>query len=47
MSAGQVGDIQKEAIRNFLSPILHLLEDEKVTEIMINSPKEIWFEVGG
>lgn len=36
-----------EAIRNFLAPIHHLLEDEKVTEIMINSAKEIWVEVGG
>jgi pilus assembly protein CpaF len=47
MNVGNPGDAQREAIKNFLAPIWHLLEDEKVTEIMINSPKEIWIEVGG
>lgn len=37
----------QEAIRNFLGPILPLLEDESVTEVMVNSFDEIWVEVGG
>src|ERR1700742_573186 len=35
------------SIRNFLGPILPLLEDEKITEVMINGPSEIWVEVAG
>ena len=35
------------AIKNFLAPIWHLLSDEKVTEVMINSYNEIWMESGG
>lgn len=35
------------AIKNFLAPIWPLLSDEKVTEVMINSFNEIWFEKGG
>jgi pilus assembly protein CpaF len=45
MSSGS--DVFREAIKNFLGPILHLLEDEKVTEIMINGPTEIWIETAG
>ncbi len=41
------GDVFKEAIRSFLSPIQHLLDDERVTEVMINGPGEIWIEIGG
>ncbi|RME17503.1 MAG: CpaF family protein [Bdellovibrio sp.] len=40
-------DVFENAIKNFLSPIYHLLTDEKITEIMINGPKEIWVEIGG
>jgi pilus assembly protein CpaF len=36
-----------EAIRNFLSPINQLLDDEKITEIMINGPKDIFIEKDG
>ena len=37
----------QDAINNFLSPIKHLLEDEAVTEVMINGPFEIWVEIAG
>jgi pilus assembly protein CpaF len=36
-----------QTIRNFLGPILPLLEDEKITEVMINGPNQIWIEVAG
>lgn len=41
------GEVFREAIRNFLAPIQQLLDDESVTEIMINSPTEIWVEIKG
>jgi pilus assembly protein CpaF len=41
------GDVFREAIRSFLSPIQSLLEDESVTEVMINGPKDIWIERKG
>jgi pilus assembly protein CpaF len=41
------GSIFQEAIRNFLGPILPLLEDESITEVMVNSHDEIWVEVKG
>jgi pilus assembly protein CpaF len=48
MSTGSgVGQATQDAIRNFLGPILPLLEDETVTEVMINAFDEIWIEVGG
>ena len=34
-------------IRNFLGPIMPLLDDESITEVMINGPKEIWVETAG
>lgn len=36
-----------QAIKNFLGPIYPLLEDESVTEVMVNSFEEIWVEVKG
>ncbi|MCC7403444.1 MAG: CpaF family protein [Bdellovibrionales bacterium] len=39
--------IFEAAIRNFLGPIVPLLEDERVTEVMINGPEEIWVEIAG
>lgn len=45
MAAG--GQVFRDAIDAFLGPIKHLLEDESVTEIMINGPKEIWIETKG
>ena len=41
------GQLFSAAIKGFLKPIWHLLEDEKVSEVMINSYNEIWIEVGG
>lgn len=41
------GQAFKDALDNFLAPIKHHLEDESVTEIMINGPDDIWIEIGG
>ena len=35
------------AVKNFLKPIFPFLEDEKITEVMVNGHKEIWIEVSG
>src|SRR6185369_10783706 len=35
------------SIKTFLAPIWPLLEDEKITEVMINRHDEIWVEVKG
>lgn len=35
------------SIKSFLSPIWHLLEDERVTEVMINRFDEVWVEIKG
>lgn len=37
----------ESAVQNFLKPVLPLLQDEKITELMINSHDEIWVEIGG
>jgi pilus assembly protein CpaF len=47
MSATGMGQAYRDAIRNFLGPILPLLENESITEVMINSFDEIWVEIGG
>ncbi len=39
--------IYTNTIKTFLQPVWHLLEDDKVTEVMINSYDEIWVEVRG
>lgn len=36
-----------QSIKAFLGPIMHLLDDESVSEVMINGPKEIWVERKG
>lgn len=36
-----------ESLRAFLKPINAFLDDESVTEVMINAPDEIWIERGG
>lgn len=43
----QPSNVFVETLKNFLGPIAVLLEDESVTEIMINGHKDIWIEVGG
>ena len=47
LGEGGGNSVFEEAIRNFLGPILPLLQDEKITEVMINGPKEIFVEIGG
>ncbi|MBX7101619.1 MAG: CpaF family protein [Myxococcaceae bacterium] len=36
-----------ESLRAFLKPVLQYLDDESVTEIMINGPEDIWIERKG
>ena len=43
----QASDVFVNTLKSFLSPISELLEDEAVTEIMINGPDDIWIERGG
>lgn len=47
MTEDQDEGVFKEAIRSFLSPIGDLLEDDKISEVMINGPKDIFVEKGG
>lgn len=37
----------ESAIQGFLKPIWHLLKDENISEVMINSYNEIWVEISG
>ena len=37
----------KSALENFLGPVLEYLNDESVSEVLINGPSEIWVERGG
>ena len=37
----------ESAVKSFLQPVWHLLKDEKITEIMINSYNEVWVEIDG
>ncbi len=41
------GGVFKDAIENFLGPIKDLLEDEKISEVMINGHQEIYIESKG
>lgn len=40
-------NIFEDSLKNFLSPIAHLLEDDSVSEIMINGYKQVWVEKSG
>jgi pilus assembly protein CpaF len=40
-------DLFADAIDGFLKPIKHLLDDESVSEVMINGPKEVFVERAG
>lgn len=40
-------NIFENSLKNFLSPIAHLLEDESISEIMINGHEQIWVEKSG
>ncbi|MFW5967687.1 MAG: CpaF family protein [Persicimonas sp.] len=39
--------IFEQSIRRYFSPIVPYLEDDSVSEIMINGPEDIWIEVAG
>lgn len=41
------GSVFQDAIRNFLTPIQDLLDDPKVSEVMINGPNDIFAEKKG
>lgn len=45
MAAG--GSVFYEAIKNFLGPIYPLLQDDDVSEILVNGPEEIFVEKAG
>jgi pilus assembly protein CpaF len=36
-----------ETVRSFLAPIITYIDDDEISEIMINSHEEIWIEKGG
>lgn len=40
-------EVFKNAIRNFLGPVLEFLEDPSITEVLINGPSEIFIERDG
>lgn len=40
-------NIFEDSLKNFLSPIAHLLEDDSISEIMINGYKQVWVEKSG
>ena len=48
MSSGDESDnVFEAAIQNFLGPVLSLLRDDQVSEILINGPNEVFIEKGG
>jgi pilus assembly protein CpaF len=40
-------EMYDKSLRAFLKPVLHLLDDKAITEIMINGPNEVWIEKKG
>ena len=40
-------EIYQQTLRHFLQPIWHLIEDEDVSEILINGPDRIYYEKSG
>lgn len=40
-------DIFEQSIQRYFEPIQHFLDDDSVSEIMINGPDDIWIEVSG
>lgn len=46
-SAQDKATVFENSIKNFLGPVWPLLQDEKVTEVMINRHDEIWVEIKG
>src|SRR5690606_22425533 len=46
-SLGDAMTMYSESLRAFLKPVLPYLDDESVTEIMINGPEDVWIERKG
>lgn len=46
-SEEQKQSIFESAIKDFLQPIWSLLQDDKITEVMVNSYNEVWVEIAG
>lgn len=42
-----MADFYESSVRYHLGPIRHLLEDERVSEILINGPHRVFAEIGG
>ena len=40
-------EIYQQTLKHFLDPIWTLMEDESVSEVLINGPKTIYAERGG
>lgn len=40
-------DIYRSSVRHFLAPIVSLLDDEAVSEVMINGPEQVYYETNG
>lgn len=40
-------EIFEQSIKRYFKPIVPYLEDDSVSEVMINGPRDIWIEVGG
>ncbi len=47
INGDKMSDIWLSSMKQFLGPVMPLLEDESVSEIMINGPFEIWVEKKG
>ncbi len=42
-----MSDMYNEALRAFLSPVVDYMDDDRITEILINAPDDVWVEEGG
>jgi pilus assembly protein CpaF len=43
----QNADIYSQTVRHFLAPIVPLLDDPNVSEVLVNGPQAVYFERGG
>jgi len=42
-----MSDMYNEALRAFLAPVVEFMDDDRITEILINAPDDVWVEEGG
>jgi len=42
-----MSDMYNEALRAFLKPVVGYMDDDNVSEILINAPDDVWIEQGG